>query len=89
MCIRDRVIVTHQMEVVKEVCERVALIDGGIVKAEGRAEDLFLKPGASLKKFLGEEDETKMCIRDSLSSGIYTYGNRCNRLCISNRKGSK
>lgn len=54
------VIVTHQMEVVKEVCERVALIDGGIVKAEGRAENLFLKPGASLKKFLGEEDETTL-----------------------------
>ncbi|MBS5926963.1 MAG: methionine ABC transporter ATP-binding protein [Clostridium sp.] len=54
------VIVTHQMEVVKEVCERVALIDGGIVKAEGRSEDLFLKPGASLKKFLGEEDETTL-----------------------------
>lgn len=54
------VMVTHQMEVVKEVCERVALIDGGIVKAEGRAEDLFLKPGASLKKFLGEEEETNL-----------------------------
>ena len=54
------VIVTHQMEVVKEVCERVALIDGGIVKDEGRAEDLFLKPGASLKKFLGEGDETTL-----------------------------
>ena len=51
------VIVTHQMEVIKEICERVTLLDGGIVKAEGKAEDLFLKPGASLKKFLGEEDE--------------------------------
>jgi D-methionine transport system ATP-binding protein len=51
------VIVTHQMEVIKEICERVTLLDGGIVKAEGKAEDLFLKPGASLKKFLGEEDD--------------------------------
>ena len=51
------VIVTHQMEVIKEVCERVALLDGGEIKAEGKAEDLFLKPGASLKKFLGEEDD--------------------------------
>jgi len=51
------VIVTHQMEVIKEICERVTLLDGGIVKAEGRAEDLFLKPGKSLKKFLGEEDD--------------------------------
>ncbi|EKQ55381.1 MULTISPECIES: methionine ABC transporter ATP-binding protein [unclassified Clostridium] len=51
------VMVTHQMEVIKEVCERVALIDGGKIKAEGKAEDLFLKPGKSLKKFLGEEDD--------------------------------
>lgn len=51
------VIVTHQMEVIKDVCERVALLDGGEVKAEGKAEDLFLKPETSLKKFLGEEEE--------------------------------
>ncbi|GAA0077491.1 methionine ABC transporter ATP-binding protein [Clostridium sp. CTA-5] len=51
------VMVTHQMEVVKEVCQKVALIEGGIIKAEGKAEDLFLKPGLSLKKFLGEEEE--------------------------------
>lgn len=51
------VIVTHQMEVVKEVCEKVALIEGGILKAEGKSEELFLRPGVSLKKFLGEDDE--------------------------------
>ena len=51
------VIVTHQMEVIKDVCEKVALLDGGEIKAEGKAEDLFLKPGISLKKFLGEEDD--------------------------------
>lgn len=28
------IIVTHQMEVIKEVCERVALLDGGEIKAE-------------------------------------------------------
>lgn len=51
------VIVTHQMEVIKEVCEKIALLDGGIIEAEGKAEELFLKPGLSLKKFLGEEEE--------------------------------
>lgn len=45
------VIVTHQMEVVKEVCEKVALIEDGILKAQGKSEDLFLNPGVSLKKF--------------------------------------
>lgn len=51
------VIVTHQMEVIKEVCERIALLDGGEIEAEGKSEELFLKPGLSLKKFLGEEEE--------------------------------
>lgn len=53
------VIVTHQMEVIKEVCQRVALIDGGKIRAEGRPGDIFLTPDTHLKKFLGtgEEDE--------------------------------
>ena len=51
------VVVTHQMEVVKEVCERVALLEGGILKAEGNSEELFLKPEVSLKKFLGEDED--------------------------------
>jgi D-methionine transport system ATP-binding protein len=51
------VIVTHQMEVVKDVCEKVALIEGGKIKIEGKSDELFLKPGLSLKKFLGEEEE--------------------------------
>ena len=54
------IIVTHQMEVIKEVCEKVVLLDGGEIKAEGKAEDLFLKPGKSLKKFLGEQDEENL-----------------------------
>ncbi|MGL5150562.1 MAG: methionine ABC transporter ATP-binding protein [Clostridium sp.] len=51
------VIVTHQMEVVKEVCERVALVEGGELKACGKSDELFLKPGVHLKKFLGENDD--------------------------------
>lgn len=51
------IVVTHQMEVVKEICEKVALIEGGELKAEGKAEELFLRPELSLKKFLGEEEE--------------------------------
>ena len=64
------VIVTHQMEVIKEVCEKVALIDGGIIKAEGRAEELFLKPGAPLKKFLGEEEDTTLPV-DGINIRIF------------------
>ncbi|MEN8078716.1 methionine ABC transporter ATP-binding protein [Clostridioides difficile] len=53
------VVVTHQMEVVKQICKRVALLQGGTLVAEGNAEEVFLRPEVSLKKFLGEvEDDT-------------------------------
>lgn len=51
------VVVTHQMEVVKQICQRVALLQGGILVAEGKAEEVFLRPELSLKKFLGEVDD--------------------------------
>ena len=50
------VVVTHQMEVVKEICEKVALLEDGILVAKGVVEEVFLKPGISIKKFLGEEE---------------------------------
>ena len=65
------VIVTHQMEVIKEVCEKVALIDGGKIKAEGKAEDLFLKPGKSLRKFLGEEDDDGILPEDGVNIKLF------------------
>lgn len=52
------VVVTHQMEVVKDICENITLLEGGVVKAQGKASELFLKPGVSLRKFLGEDDYT-------------------------------
>ena len=50
------VVVTHQMGVVKEICEKVALLEDGILVAKGAVEEVFLKPGISIKKFLGEEE---------------------------------
>jgi D-methionine transport system ATP-binding protein len=50
------VIVTHQMEVIKEVCNRVAVIDDGHVVASGDAEDIFLRQPKSLKKLLSEDE---------------------------------
>ena len=43
------IIVTHQMEVVKEMCQRVAIMEGGQVIAVGKTEDLFLKNSKSIK----------------------------------------
>ena len=48
------VLVTHQMEVVKQICQRVAFLKHGVVLAEGKPEELFVKPTEDVKKFLGE-----------------------------------
>jgi len=50
------VIVTHQMEVVKDVCSRAAVLDNGQVAASGKVEDIFLRQPKSLKKLLSEEE---------------------------------
>ena len=50
------IIVTHQMEVVKEICQRVAIMEGGQVMAVGKTEDLFLKNSKALKALIGEEE---------------------------------
>lgn len=49
------VVVTHQMEVVKQICERVSFLKDGKVLAEGRPEELFVKPIKEVKQFLQEE----------------------------------
>lgn len=51
------IVVTHQMEVVKQVCQRVAFLKHGVVLAEGKPEELFVKPTEDIKKFLGEEGQ--------------------------------
>lgn len=38
------VLITHQMEVIKQVCDRVAVLDAGRVVEEGRVIDVFLQP---------------------------------------------
>ncbi|AYD40156.1 methionine ABC transporter ATP-binding protein [Clostridium fermenticellae] len=49
------VIVTHQMEVIKEICQRVAIMENGQIKDVGNVEELFLKPNSNLKNLLGED----------------------------------
>lgn len=51
------VVVTHQMEVVKDICERVALIDDGVIKEVGAVEDLFLNPSEDMKRLIGQSSD--------------------------------
>jgi D-methionine transport system ATP-binding protein len=76
------VMVTHQMEVVKSICERIVLIEGGEVKAEGNVEELFLRPGHSLRKFLGEEEE--ILFQDGVNIKIYFPASKSKDSIITN-----
>ena len=38
------VVITHQMSVVEEICDRVAILDGGVVVEEGSVQEIFANP---------------------------------------------
>ncbi len=41
------VLITHEMQVIRTICDRVAVIDGGRIVESGRVADVFLHPPAS------------------------------------------
>lgn len=50
------VLVTHEMEVVKEIAQRAVLLDHGQIIGSGQIHELFLKPNEKMREFLGESD---------------------------------
>ena len=50
------IMVTHQMEVIKQICSRAAIMEGGKVLEIGDTEELFLQNSKNLQKLVGEED---------------------------------
>lgn len=38
------VIITHQMQVIEDICSHVAILDGGVIAEEGKVEDIFSNP---------------------------------------------
>lgn len=54
------VIITHQMDVVQEICNKVAIIENGILVEEGAVVDVFSNPKSQAAKKLiyGEEKKT-------------------------------
>lgn len=50
------ILVTHEMEVVKNIASRAILLQSGKIVASGSIEELFLKPDLNMKKFLGDDE---------------------------------
>lgn len=49
------VVVTHQMEVVRMICNRVTILNEGEIVAFGETDKLFLAPGEELKKLITDD----------------------------------
>lgn len=63
------VIITHEMAVIKEICDRVAVIEGGVIKEQGRVIDVFTNPQSeTMKEFV------KSVINMELPAGIAKMG---------------
>ena len=61
------VMITHQMEVVKEICDRVAVIENGSIIEEGNMIDVFTNPqNQTTKEFVKSVD--KNTLPESLKS---------------------
>lgn len=55
------VLITHEMPVIQEICDYVAVIDDGLIKETGSVVDVFTKPQA---------DSTKRMIQGSINTRI-------------------
>ncbi len=50
------VLVTHEMDVVKDIAQKALLLEHGQIIGSGAIDELFLRPNAKMKEFLGESD---------------------------------
>ncbi|MBZ9609463.1 methionine ABC transporter ATP-binding protein [Clostridium estertheticum] len=50
------IVVTHQMEVVKEICNKFILLEGGEIKSHGITDELFIRPTKEMQTLMGEEE---------------------------------
>ncbi|MCJ7690876.1 MAG: methionine ABC transporter ATP-binding protein [Clostridiaceae bacterium] len=50
------IVVTHQMEVVKEICNKFILLEGGEIKSHGTTDELFVRPTGEMKTLMGDEE---------------------------------
>ena len=49
------VLITHQMEVIKMICNKTVLLDQGVIAASGETEAQFLSPSPALQRLVQDE----------------------------------
>jgi D-methionine transport system ATP-binding protein len=72
------VLITHEMAVIKEMCERVAVIDRGDIVEQGNVFDLFTAPRSEVTRSMVRnvvDRELPASLKDRLNNGANQAGN--------------
>ena len=66
------VIITHQMSVIQEICNKVAIIENGSLVEEGNVDDIFANPksDAAKKLILGDATEGKTFVKNTQNTQL-------------------
>ncbi|QEK12993.1 methionine ABC transporter ATP-binding protein [Crassaminicella thermophila] len=70
------VVITHEMEVIKEICNRVAILEGGYIIEEGHTIDIFSKPGNNVTKHFVDQEQNlpKQYLKGKILNLSFTDG---------------
>lgn len=55
------VVVTHQMGVVRDVCDTISVLEEGRIVTSGEVKEVFLRKPKALRNLLGSEDDDGLC----------------------------
>ena len=63
------VIITHQMDVIQKICNKVAIIEKGKLVEEGKVEEIFAKPKskAAKKLILGKQNLSELDVKEKIN----------------------
>ncbi len=71
------VIITHEMRVVRAICERVAVLEQGSLAEMGRTEEIFAAPQSQAARALLEEAEVSLACVESRATQTLSAGKAC------------
>lgn len=76
------VLVTHEMSVVRQICEKLSILEDGNIQASGKVSSIFLNQPQALKNLLGDESEEKLPIKGINIRIIYAEDGSNNRALL-------
>jgi D-methionine transport system ATP-binding protein len=75
-------LITHEMEVVRQICDRVAVLKNGKILESGTLNELVAQPESYIAKSLFPSEETMLVHQDAVGVTIYFFGDAADQPII-------